>query len=179
MTDAQKLMALCTVLFFNPRDETMTQYQMTIDYQEIVSTSDLPEDERNLLDTAWKARENAYAPYSNFKVGAAVLTKSGKIFKGNNQETANYKGSCAERVALDTLSAAGLKNQVSKIAIVGGSNSTVEPLSPCGQCRQDLKEVEVLSQQPIVILMACPGKIRKITGISYLLPFAFGPNNLN
>jgi cytidine deaminase len=166
----------------------MAQKKLILEYQEFDSESALAEDEKQLVNSAWEARHRAYAPYSHFTVGAAVLTKDGKIFQGNNQETANYKGSCAERVALDTLGAAGLKNQVFKIAIVGGRDNSAnklsagkeneEPVSPCGQCRQDLKEFEDLSREPITIILASRKKIRKFVGIGNLLPFAFGPLHL-
>lgn len=160
---------------------------LTIEYEEYDSTDQLADDEKALIKSAWAARQNAHAPYSNFYVGAAVQTREGRVLQGSNQETANYKGSCAERVVLDSTGAAGLKNQVAKIAIVGGPSSldpdneaieSEEPVAPCGQCRQDIKETEDLSGEPIVIILASRTKIRRIMGIGNLLPFSFGPANL-
>ena len=93
----------------------------------------------------------------------------------------------AERVALDCAGAAGIKNQVSKIAIVGGPSSLnpeeeatqpEKPVAPCGQCRQDIKEVEDLSGEPIVIIFASRTQVIRVVGIENLLPFAFGPADL-
>lgn len=165
----------------------MPPHTITIEYEEYDSTDQLAEDEQNLVASAWAARQNAHAPYSNFYVGAAVQTRDGQVIKGSNQETANYKGSCAEKVVLDSTGAAGVKNQVAKIAIVGGPSSlnpedkvteSEEPVAPCGQCRQDIKEVEDLSGEPIIIILASRTKIRRLVGIKHLLPFAFGPADL-
>ncbi len=165
----------------------MPSHALTIKYEEYEASDELPEDEQNLLASAWAARQNAYAPYSHFHVGAAVLTKDGKIVQGNNQENANFKVSCAERVALDSIGAAGQKNNVAKLAVVGGPDSLdiktkpleiEDPVTPCGQCRQDIKEAEDLSGEPIVVILASRNRIRKFVGISQLLPFAFGPADL-
>lgn len=165
----------------------MPPHTLTIEYEEYDSPDELPVDEKNLVASAWAARQNAHAPYSRFRVGAAVLTKDGQVIQGSNQETANYYGSHAEKVALDSTGAAGLKNRVAKIAIVAGPDSLnpedqatepEEPVAPCGQCRQDIKEAEDISGEPIVIILASRTKIRRVTGISNLLPFAFGPADL-
>ncbi len=165
----------------------MPPHKLTIEYDEYESPNELAEDEQNLLKSAWEARQNSYAPYSNFNVGAAVLTKDGQVFQGNNQENANFKVSCAERVALDSTGAAGKKDRIVKLAVVGGPNSLdrqeipnepEEPITPCGQCRQDIKEAEDLSDDPIVIILASRNRIRRFVGIKQLLPFAFGPADL-
>lgn len=165
----------------------MPTHTLTIEYEEFESSNELPEDEQRLIASAWEARQNAHAPYSRFRVGAAVLTKDGQVMHGSNQETANYYGSHAEKVALDSTGAAGIKDKVAKIAIVGGPDSLnpedqatepEEPVAPCGQCRQDIKEIEDLSDAPIVIILASRNRIRKVTGIKNLLPFAFGPADL-
>lgn len=113
------------------------------------SLRELPEDERALIEESMRAKGFAYMPYSNFKVGAAVL--AGEMFGGSNQETAVYNGTHAERSALDRAAQSGKKGLISKIAIVGDAEN---PLTPCGPCRQDIKEVEDLAGSPIVILMA-------------------------
>lgn len=165
----------------------MPLHTLTIEYEEYDSPDDLSEDERSLIETAWAARKNAYAPYSHFQVGAAVLTKDGQTFRGSNQENANFKVSCAERVVLDSIGAAGMKNQIAKLAVVGGLDSLdpkvnptelEEPVTPCGQCRQDIKESEDLSDGPIVIILASRNRVRRFVGIGQLLPFAFGPADL-
>jgi len=165
----------------------MPPHTLTIEYEEYDSVDQLPKDEQNLVASAWTARQNSYAPYSSFNVGAAVLTKDGKIFQGSNQENANFKVSCAERVVLDSIGAAGQKANIAKLAVVGGHSSlnteeipetAEDPITPCGQCRQDIKEAEDLSNNPIVIILASRNRIRRFTGIKQLLPFAFGPADL-
>ena len=166
----------------------MTLHELTIAFEEFDSATELPEDEQRLILSAWEARRYAYSPYSHFQVGAAVSTnKVGRIFLGSNQENANFKVSCAERVVLDSRGAIGLKHLVNKIAIVGGPDSMnpyheaiglEEPVTPCGQCRQDIKEVEDIAGQPTVIIMASRNRVRRIVGIKNLLPFAFGPADL-
>lgn len=91
----------------------------------------------SLIDLAWQAREQAYAPYSKFKVGAAVLTTNGMTFPGCNMENLSYGLTlCAERVALGSMVAAGHRSLLA-IAVVA---DTSEPISPCGACRQVLAE---------------------------------------
>ena len=90
-----------------------------------------------LISAAWAAREQAYAPYSNFQVGSAVLTKCGEIFTGCNVENLSYGLTiCAERVAIGTMIAAG-KRDISRIVVVA---DTDQPVSPCGACRQVMAE---------------------------------------
>lgn len=142
------------------------------------SIDELPDDERLLVEEALNAKKKAYAPYSKFHVGAAVATRGiGQIrFAGSNQETAVYNGTHAERSALDNAAQNGKKEKISKIAIVGDAPG---PLTPCGPCRQDIKEVEDLSGSPITIIMAgSRGEVWRVLGIDSLLPLAFGPANL-
>ncbi len=143
------------------------------------SLDELPEDERELVLTAEDALKSAYAPYSHFRVGAAVSLKTGgflNIYTGNNQENASFTGSHAERVALDGLARESEKSGLDKIAITSDSP---EPVTPCGSCRQDIKEYEDLAGAPITILMAgSRGKVWRVLGIDALLPLAFGPANL-
>lgn len=142
----------------------------------------LPEDEQRLLETARQAMTTSYSPYSEFTVGAAVQLEGGDIIKGSNQENASYGLTmCAERTALFTVGATGRKKDVRKIAVVGtGKNfETTKPVTPCGACRQVIKEYEDLSGGPITILMAGQtGPTYRIKGIDSLLPFAFGPKDL-
>ena len=165
----------------------MSEHTIYCKYQEFTLPQQLTKDEQELITLAWQARANAYAPYSQFFVGASARTKDGSTFLGSNQENANFKASCAERVLLDSIGAAGKKDMVEKIAVVGGnqnldlqstSQEKIEPVTPCGQCRQDIKEVESLSKQAIIIILASPTLIRRFVGISALLPFAFGPADL-
>ena len=98
-----------------------------------------------LLEAAWRARESAYAPYSKFPVGAALLAVDGRIFAGCNVENISYGlTNCAERVAIGAAVAAGVR-QFLAVAVVA---DTEIPISPCGACRQVLMEFGV----PLVIL---------------------------
>ncbi len=97
--------------------------------------------DRQLIEAAMKARQNAYAPYSDFAVGAALLTSDGKVFTGSNVECASYpSGCCAERVALYTAISAGARN-FTTIAVTGWKRDEEgKPCMPCGMCRQALYE---------------------------------------
>ena len=96
----------------------------------------------SLIVEAWRAREDAYAPYSNFAVGAALLSADGRVFKGCNVENISYGlTQCAERVAVGTGIATGVRMFV-KIVVVADTSS---PISPCGACRQVLAEFGVKS----------------------------------
>jgi cytidine deaminase len=123
-----------------------------------------------LIIAAQAAKQKAYAPYSNFKVGAALLGKSGRIYTGCNVENASYGlSSCAERNAVFKALSEG-EREFRAIAIVSGSS---EPTAPCGACRQVLNEFA----PDIAVIM--PGKKRTVkTTLRKLLPLAFGPKSL-
>lgn len=121
--------------------------------------------EKELIEKAIEAMRRAYAPYSNFKVGAALLTKSGKVFTGCNVENASFGLSvCAERVAIFTAVAAG-ETEFEKLVVVANTSS---PVSPCGACRQVMSEFGDFE----VILANTNGDTMK-TRVSELLPYAF------
>ena len=123
-----------------------------------------------LIEMAKKARDNAYAPYSNFKVGAALLTEDGEIFTGANVENASYGLSiCAERVAVFKAVSEG-KRKFKAIAVVA---DTEKPTPPCGACRQVLAEFGDLE----VIMANLKGDV-KVMKLSELLPEAFMPEDL-
>jgi cytidine deaminase len=123
-------------------------------------------DENNLIDTARKAMENAYAPYSKIKVGAALLTSSGKIYTGCNIENASYGLTiCAERVAVGCAVSQGEKNFIA-IAIV---NSTEKIITPCGACLQVLSE---FSRNLQIILVSAKNEIIR-TDLKSLFPEPF------
>ena len=149
---------------------------LTIRYSVFNTFEELPQEVQQLMTEAIKARENAYAPYSKFKVGAAVLLKNGSIFVGSNQENAAYpSGLCAERVAVYQASTQFPNEIMEAIAITGTAHEATHfPVSPCGACRQSLSEYEIKQQKNIPIyFMGATGKIIKTESIKDLLPFLF------
>ena len=132
---------------------------------------------RELLEAARAARNNAYAPYSRFDVGAAVRLTDGSMIVGANFENASYGLSlCAETVALASASAQGRLSDVIAIAVVGGESS---PVTPCGRCRQLLTEAEQVAGRSIAIYCAASDGDSVVRhSVAELLPFAFGPNDL-
>lgn len=124
-----------------------------------------------LFRLACEARENAYAPYSNFKVGACILTENGKVFKGCNFENASFGATiCAERCAAACAIAAGEK-RFSAIAIAAASAAW-----PCGICRQVLREFACTPDMPVIAGSA--DGTYAIKTLSELLPESFGPEYL-
>ena len=130
-----------------------------------------------LIDLAFKARENAYIPYSNFAVGAALLTQTGTIYQGCNVESCSYTPTtCAERVAVLKAVSEGEKEFVA-IAVVGGPKGVTELesiASPCGVCRQLIYEFG----SDTLIIGAKSKEDYYVLPISELLPKGFGPQNL-
>ena len=131
-----------------------------------------------LIAEAKKAREHAYTPYSNFRVGAALVTKDGKIYHGCNIENAGYSATnCAERTAFFRAVYDG-EMQFSKIAVVGAPAGVEADLltAPCGVCRQVM--MEFCDPETFTVVMPDDkGGIMEIL-LKYLLPFGFGPDNL-
>ncbi|MEG6585830.1 cytidine deaminase [Dendrosporobacter sp. 1207_IL3150] len=124
-----------------------------------------------LIEAAVKARDNAYAPYSKFKVGAAVIGVDGKIFSGCNIENASYGlTNCAERTAIFKAVSEGI-TEIKAIAIIA---DTVNPTAPCGACRQVIAEFGIDE----IILCNIKGE-HKIVSLDELLPFSFKKNDLN
>ncbi len=155
----------------------MEKKHIGFDLTVLASEDELSVEERALLKEAEKARGKAYAPYSNFSVGAAVLMKNGEIVLGNNQENASYpSGLCAERVAVFQAGARFPDETIKAIAISASSkNYTVKkPAAPCGNCRQAIAEYEQRQNSPISILFRGEeGPIYKCGSISDLLPLGF------
>jgi cytidine deaminase len=126
---------------------------------------------RRLIAAARRAAQTAYAPYSKFRVGAAVLAGNGKIFTGANVENASYGlSNCAERTAVFAAVAAGER----KIVAVAVYTPTRKPTLPCGACRQVIHEFGPKA----VILCACRSRERLETTLDQLLPGAFGRKDL-
>jgi cytidine deaminase len=133
--------------------------------------TELADEERHaLIDLANEARRRAYAPYSNYQVGAALRTRSGRIFTGCNVENAAYPTSmCAERVAIYKAVSEGEK-EFEVIAVVTPNGGT-----PCGGCRQVLAE---FSLDTVVLIADGEGRLVQETTVSGLLPGAFTPKDL-
>ena len=131
--------------------------------------------DRELLQCAVEAREMAYAPYSGFRVGAALLGKSGKLYKGCNVENAAYSPTnCAERTALFKAVSEGEREFVA-IAIVGGRYETIADFcAPCGVCRQALAE---FCDPDFRVVLGIPDE-PKVFAFKDILPYGFGKNDL-
>ena len=132
--------------------------------------------DKELLLKATEARNFAYAPYSNHRVGAALLTKSGKVYTGCNIENAAYTPTnCAERTAVFKAVSEG-EYEFRAIAIAGGIGDNLSALcAPCGVCRQVLAE---FCDSDLRIIMGTPDDI-KVSSLAELLPFSFGKSDLN
>ena len=139
--------------------------------------TELSKDVSYLMQKAIEARQKAYAPYSNFTVGAAILLENNEIVTGNNQENASYpSGLCAERTAIYFAGSQFPNVKIIRMAITAGSKikPTTEPIPPCGACRQAISEYEVKQNVPIEIyFMGETGKIVKSNSLANLLPLIF------
>jgi cytidine deaminase len=128
-----------------------------------------------LIEAAHAARENSHAPYSKFKVGAAILGESGRIFAGCNVENAAYpQGQCAESSAIGAMVTAG-DRRIRTIVVMGGEAGAEEICTPCGGCRQRIREFAT-PETPIHI--CDPAGLRRTFSLEALLPESFGPTNL-
>ncbi len=148
---------------------------------EIAHISELTELEQQTLNTAISMLDKAYAPYSKFKVGAAALTETNNIYPGCNQENASYPlCMCGERVALYNAGSHESDTPIKLLAIVCKSpNKIIEPVSPCGACRQVITEFEQRHGQKIPILLKGDGDlIYKLDSGADLLPFLFDSSYL-
>ncbi|HSJ11244.1 MAG TPA: cytidine deaminase [Gillisia sp.] len=141
------------------------------------SCEELPQEVQDLMDQAIEARDMAYAPYSKFKVGAAVLLDNGEIIAGSNQENASYpSGLCAERTAIFYAGAKYPEAKFLKIALSAKSlnHRVISPIPPCGSCRQAIAEYEVKQETPIeIFFMGETGKVVKSHSLKELLPLIF------
>ena len=127
---------------------------------------------QDLLDAANRAKRNAYAPYSEFHVGAAVRGEGGRIYSGCNVENSAYpEGLCAEAAAIAAMIMAGERRIVEVLVVADGDTLC----SPCGGCRQKLSE---FSAAETVVHICGPEGVRKTITMAELLPVAFGPHNL-
>jgi len=168
------------IVVFNPI--RMAEKKLEFSYEEFTHSSQLNTTDSALLTQAREITAQAYAPYSNFHVGAVALLENGELVVGTNQENASYPvGICAERVLLG--SAATIHPNVPIVAMAISYNSkevkSDHPISPCGMCRQALLEYETRTEKPIkIILSGQKGKVFIINTAFNLLPFAFTKKEL-
>ncbi|MGZ3838330.1 MAG: cytidine deaminase [Flavisolibacter sp.] len=160
----------------------MKQNKFEFNYTVYDNIEELPEEQRWLLNEARDVTSQAYAPYSNFQVGAVAKMANGEIIAGSNQENASFPvGLCAERVLLASISSVFPKIPIDTIAISYKSDhqKSDHPISPCGICRQSLQEFETRVNHPVqLILGGMSGPVYVIDSASRLLPLAFTSEEL-
>jgi cytidine deaminase len=160
----------------------MKKNEFSVSYECYADITELSESDAALLNQARLATQMAYAPYSDFKVGAAAQMSNGEIICGSNQENASYPaGICAERVLLSAASSVYPGKAIISIAIsyIGKGKQGNTPVAPCGICRQSLIEFEHRFKQPVrLILAGMEGEIYIFDTIKSILPFEFSGEDL-
>ncbi len=145
------------ILAFDIQHQRLKTETSSFSYQVFESAAELPAAYRTLLEKAKAITGNAYAPYSQFFVGAAALLANGEVITATNQENASSPvGICAERVLLSAISAVQAGTPVNAIAISYSNQKTgisKQPVFPCGICRQSLLEYQLRQQQPITLVL--------------------------
>ena len=142
----------------------------------LCNPQELTADDRELVERAIKATENAYAPYSRFYVGAAIRLQDGTIFTGANQENAAFtSGTCAERATLFAAQSQRPDQPLSTIAIAARNAAGLlkQPIPPCGQCRQALLEMEDRYKKPLRLMLYGTEGIYVINSVKDILPLTF------
>lgn len=154
----------------------MKQFNITIPVTE-ASFDELSPSQLELVEAAREATRRSYAPYSNFRVGAAILLDNGEIVTGSNQENAAFpSGTCAERSACFYAGAQYPDSRFKAIAIAArgaDGRPTAEPLPPCGACRQALLEYETRAGRDIQLILVGADKVYVLPSIASTLPLAF------
>ena len=158
----------------------MNKKEVRFTYLEFEGAAECSKEVQVLYQKAFDVMEKAYAPYSKFKVGAALQLDNGEIFTGNNQENAAYpSGLCAERVAVFAAKSQFPEAKILDLVIVTNAQKIDHPISPCGSCRQVLLEYEHLQQQPFrVYLQSVNGSLIAVESVKDLLPFNFNSDML-
>jgi len=155
----------------------MIQKQINTTIEIYDSVTELPDDIQKLMKRAVDARESAYAPYSKFMVGAAIILDNGEVVKGSNQENASYpSGLCAERTAIYAAGANYPNQKIKAMAITATlvKHDVLEPIAPCGACRQAIAEYEQKQDEPIEIYFTgTKGKVIHVKALLDILPLAF------
>ncbi|MGI9530232.1 cytidine deaminase [Lutimonas sp.] len=161
----------------------MKEQHISTKFTVFENQNELSSTERKFLQQAIEARDKAYAPYSSFNVGAAVVLASEEVFVGNNQENAAYpSGVCAERVAIWSAIATIPNGIIKQIYISARSDKTSvdRPIAPCGACRQAIAEYETRQKEPIEIYFTGEtGRIVKAHSMNDLLPWMFDNSMLS
>ena len=156
-----------------------SQIQIPTTFTKYDAESDLPQDVRHLMNQARQIRLQAYAPYSSFLVGVAMLLDNGEIVTGNNQENASFpSGLCAERTAIYYVGAQYPGAKIIKMCIIAGSINKITdaPIPPCGACRQRIREF--CSEDTVIHICHITKGLQKSFKLNELLPYSFGPENL-
>jgi cytidine deaminase len=160
----------------------MKKETVAFEYEVFDSSEELNDADKQLLLDAREVTAKAYAPYSHFFVGAVAALNNGEMVSGTNQENASYPvGICAERVLLSAAAVLHTDVPIKTIAISyhNAAGASDAPVSPCGMCRQALREYEERTGQAIrLILGGMTGKVFVIENVSQLLPFSFGGKDL-
>lgn len=159
----------------------MTEKKIEISYTEYRGTDELPETERKLAGEAVSAASSAYAPYSHFMVGAAILFDDGMVVRGANVENAAFpSGSCAEKTVISyaVSNYPGKRPVAIAIAALAEGTLTVEPVPPCGNCRQMLIEEEQRQGRPIKVILAGKTNTILLDDCQSLMPLSFTRTNL-
>ena len=160
----------------------MKRQDFQFEFEVYGSIDELTKEDAWLLDQAREITQHAYAPYSKFHVGAVAKLVNGEVVTGTNQENASYPvGICAERVLLSTASSLFPKIGIEAMAISYNNTKgeSDQPISPCGICRQSLREFEIRTNHTIrLILGGMHGKVYVISDANYLLPLSFTPEDL-
>jgi cytidine deaminase len=155
---------------------------INIQFEEYTEGEQLPATDQSLINEARLAVNTSYSPYSEFRVGAAVLLENGVVVKGSNQENASYPlGLCAERVAIFHANSVYPDIKIIAVAITAKAQNFVSktPITPCGACRQVMAEVESRQHSPIRIIMSGQeGATQVVNGIENLLPLVFQEEQL-
>ena len=159
----------------------MKKRESIISYLEYKGIDELPGADRRLAEEAVAAASGAYAPYSHFMVGAAILLDDGSVVRGANVENAAFpSGSCAEKTAL-SFTVANHRDRRSvaiAIAALSGGELTAEPVPPCGNCRQMLIEEEQRLGTPIKVILAGKSAVVVLENCQSLMPLSFTRSNL-
>ncbi len=160
----------------------MKEIQIETKLSVFESFEELSHSEKEFMNQAIEIRKKAYAPYSKFQVGAAIVLDNGVVLQGSNQENAAYpSGLCAERVVIFYAGANYPNNKIVKLFISAtpSDRDSENPIPPCGSCRQSIAEYEIKQDLPIEIyFMGAKGAVYKSDSLKNLLPFMFDKSNL-